>query len=153
MAVMTFWKGHWLAEHVFSRCFVFNLEEREIAWSFRKIQRPFSLGKSLFRKIIFFPIICNERLFSISLRRRYLFEKFEQFLIRSNFVSPCPFYFTSPKKNPKKKSQNLVTFWKINLNDDLFWRYLRKIRRPFQKHVVEWSWYFGKKSMIDGKKK
>lgn len=152
MAVMTFWKGHWLAEHVFSRCFVFNLEEREIAWSFRKIQRPLSLGKSLFRKTIFFTIICNERLFSISLRRRYLFEKFEQFLIRSNFVSPSPFYFTFPKKNPKEKSQNLVTFWKINLNDDLFWRYLRKIRRPFQKHVVEWSWYFGKKSMIDEKK-
>lgn len=72
------------------------------------------------KKTIFFTIICNERLFSISLRRRYLFEKFEQFLIRSNFVSPCPFYFTSPKKNPKEKSQNLVTFWKINLNGDLF---------------------------------
>lgn len=122
MAVMTFWKGHWLAEHVFSRCFVFNLEEREIAWSFRKIQRPLSLGKSLFRKTIFFTIICNERLFSISLRRRYLFEIFEQ---RFSYVqiSSRPVLFILrkiPRKSPKIWSRFGKSIWMAISFDDTF---------------------------------
>lgn len=125
MAVMTFWKGHWLAEHVFSRCFVFNLEEREIAWSFRKIQRPLSLGKSLFRKTIFFTIICNERLFSISLRRRYLFEIFEQ---RFSYVQISsrsvlfilPLLRKIPRKSPKIWSRFGKSIWMAISFDDTF---------------------------------
>lgn len=144
MAVMTFWKGHWLAEHVFSRCFVFNLEEREIAWSFRKIQRPLSLGKSLFRKTIFFPIICNERLFSISLRRRYLFEKFEQ---RFSYVqiSSRPLLFILPllrkipRKSPKIWSRFGKSIWMTISFDDTFEKFEKAHRGViFREKINDW---------------
>lgn len=110
----------------------FQLGRKRNSEIFSKIILPWKKRVQKEWQTIFFAIICKE---GSSSTWGNIFSK------NSKSVSHAFKFRPLFKKNSKEKSQNLVTtFWKINLNGNLFWWYRpSKNSKTFFRKSVSWK--------------